>query len=296
MGDYPGFLGFTSKGVVAMHADWPTYPEEHGADIALLWLTAFPKHTAFKCIDDIDQCVLLLADEKVAEHKDLVSPRNLHVAIWHEDLLALAQQGYIEGVVNVSRRQWEVNKKARVLANVPPGGRLGVQFEDGTWMEIQWPSMDEYDDERQNWPEFQVGGIVVTDAGRARLAAVIHDFLDDGEEIGPRIAPLLKLGYFDTAVREGCIVLEQKLKTLLGSVDYGESLVEEFCDKMRERRYIEATVRTMRAQLRLAFKFIRNDVMHNYLDMDELTARSALFRIARFVRAIDHELTKWSSR
>ena len=46
--DHPGFFGITSQGVIAIHADWPMYPEEHGADLALLWLTALPQGTRFK--------------------------------------------------------------------------------------------------------------------------------------------------------------------------------------------------------------------------------------------------------
>ena len=53
---HPGFLGFTSQGVILIHADWPMYPEEHGSDLALLWLTAFPRGTSFPRIDDIDRC------------------------------------------------------------------------------------------------------------------------------------------------------------------------------------------------------------------------------------------------
>ena len=63
--DHPGFLGLTSRGVIEIHhGDWPVYPEEHGSDLALLWLTAFPEGTAFKRVDDIDRSILFLADVK----------------------------------------------------------------------------------------------------------------------------------------------------------------------------------------------------------------------------------------
>lgn len=28
--DHPGYFGMTSRGVIAIHADWPMYPFEHG--------------------------------------------------------------------------------------------------------------------------------------------------------------------------------------------------------------------------------------------------------------------------
>ena len=50
---HPGYLGLTSQGVIAIHADWPIYPEEHGSDLALIWLTSLPSNTKFKMIDEI---------------------------------------------------------------------------------------------------------------------------------------------------------------------------------------------------------------------------------------------------
>ena len=105
--EHPGFFGITSQGVIAIHADWPIYPEEHGWELALLWLTAFPQGTSFKRIDDIDRCNLFMARLKGSNLADPFDERNLHVAIWHEDLLALRERGFIEGVSPVSERRWE---------------------------------------------------------------------------------------------------------------------------------------------------------------------------------------------
>jgi len=45
--DHPGYLGFTSAGVVLLHADWPVYPVEHRWLVALASLGSFPDGTAF---------------------------------------------------------------------------------------------------------------------------------------------------------------------------------------------------------------------------------------------------------
>src|SRR5262245_54207233 len=112
--DHPGFFGLTSQGIIAIHADWPMYPEEHGSDLALLWLTAFPHGTRFERIDDIDRCNLFLADLKYSNRSDLFDERNLHVAIWHEDLLELARKGFVEGVSPITERRWEELKRAQL--------------------------------------------------------------------------------------------------------------------------------------------------------------------------------------
>lgn len=79
--DHPGYFGITSQGVIAIHADWPIYPEEHGADLALVWLTGFPQRTTFKRIDDIDLCNLFLINVKRSNQADPFDERNFHVAI-----------------------------------------------------------------------------------------------------------------------------------------------------------------------------------------------------------------------
>jgi hypothetical protein len=39
--DHPGYLGLTSEGVIAIHADWPIYPIEHGLGATVTSLGAF---------------------------------------------------------------------------------------------------------------------------------------------------------------------------------------------------------------------------------------------------------------
>lgn len=73
--DHPGYLGFTSAGVVAIHADWPVYPVEHGWLVALASLGSFPDGTAFSPLDDIDRCLLFLAGNVIADKADPSSRR-----------------------------------------------------------------------------------------------------------------------------------------------------------------------------------------------------------------------------
>jgi hypothetical protein len=61
--DHPGYFGITSRGVIAVHADWPMYPFEHGWAEALLALGSLPSATRFFQIDNIDKCFLFVAEE-----------------------------------------------------------------------------------------------------------------------------------------------------------------------------------------------------------------------------------------
>jgi hypothetical protein len=282
--DHPGFFGITSQGVIAIHADWPMYPEEHGADLALLWLTALPQGTRFKRLDDIDRCNLFIADVKCTNRANAFDERNLHVAVWHEDLLELRKRGFVEGVSPVSERRWQELRRAEF-----PSGPLYVQLGDGTFEEVQFPCLAEYDDDDLSWPEFSMGDITVTATGRAHVASVLSESTDDFAILGLRIQPLLELGFFDSAVREACIGLENRLKTWLTSDRWGDPLVEEFMARLCDvGDYPNTHMRVLRNQIRTAFKFIRNDFMHNFVDVDETQCRALLFRLARVQTAIDH--------
>lgn len=285
--DHPGYFGITSQGVIAIHADWPIYPEEHGPDLALMWLTAFPPGTAFKTIDDIDRCNLFLADVKCSNRSDPFDDRNFHVAVWNEDLLRLRSDAYIEGVTPTTPRRWEEIKRSEL-----PPGTLFTKLPDGTFLPVELPPLEEYeDDEDVSWPEFSTGGVLVTSKGRSHAASLLSDVPETQEILGDRINRLLALGFFDTSVREGCISLEHRIKTWLASDRWGDSLVEDFISKLRETgEYLESQLRVLRGEIRMAFKFIRNDFMHNFVDVDETQARAVLFRIARIQTVVD-ELT-----
>jgi hypothetical protein len=84
--DHPGFVGFTSRGVSAIHADWPIYPVDHGVANALRGLASYPLGTRFRLIDDIDRCALLVAEDFLIPNTEVSDSRNWHVAVWHEDL------------------------------------------------------------------------------------------------------------------------------------------------------------------------------------------------------------------
>lgn len=263
------------------------YPEEHGADLALLWLTAFPQGTRFKRIDDIDRCNLFMADVKCSNQADPFDERNLHVAVWHEDLLELRKRGFVDGLSPVSERRWEDLKRA----DLPPGP-LYIKLDDGTFKEVRLPSLTEYDEDDLSWPEFSTGEVAVTASGRSHVASLLSEASDDLAILGPRIRPLLELGFFDTAVREACVCLEHRLKTWLKSDRWGDSLVEEFMARLRDGgEYPNTHMRVLRGQIRTAFKFIRNDFMHNFVDVDETQCRAVLFRLARVQTVVDHVTT-----
>jgi hypothetical protein len=285
---HPGYFGLTSQGVIAIHADWPMYPEEHGADLALLWLTAFPQGTSFTSIDDIDRCNLFLVGVKCSNREDPFDQRNFHVAIWHKDLLELSSEGFVEGVSAVNARRWEEVNRSEL-----PAGDLYFKRSDGTMQAFSLPPLEDYCEDDMFWPEFAPGGIAVTASGRTQAASSLAQAAGDHTILGQRVQRLLGLSFFDIAVREACVALEHEIKTYLNSEKWGDALVEEFILRLRDGgRLLESHLRVLRAQIRTAFKFIRNDFMHNFVDIDDTQCRAILFRLARTKVVVDHLVLK----
>ncbi|WP_262391881.1 hypothetical protein [Nocardiopsis sp. CNR-923] len=92
-----GYGGSSGTLTLAIHADWPAYPCAPGGLHGLFDLAQFPEGTLFDPIDDIDRCVLFVAykydPKKPDRPKDPFSVDAYQVAIWHEDLLSLQEQG-----------------------------------------------------------------------------------------------------------------------------------------------------------------------------------------------------------
>ena len=168
----------------------------------------------------------------------------------------------------------------------PEGRRVGFRLPDGTFEEVT-PQLERYDDEILEWPSISTGRIVVTSRGRDGIREALRQTTDDISALGPRVTKLVELQYYDTAVREACVGLEHRLKTWLESDRWGDHLVEQFMARARDAKLHEGYERVLRGELRACFKFVRNDLMHNFVDMAEDQCRAALFRLVRAKHEID---------
>jgi hypothetical protein len=261
------------------------YPEEHGPDLPLLWLTAFPEGTHFKNIDEIDQCSLFMAMPPHPHPSDPFSERNFHVAIWNEDLIELHERGHVTGIDRtITARGW----RRRQLDKLSKGP-LFYETADGTLHEIDRRRYEEgYDDEDPYSVEVSREGIAVSTSGRAYIASVLRKTAEDFSLLSSRVPPLLKLGYFDIAVREACVSLEWQIKSTIGSSLWGNQLADAFIAQVRASGlFIDSFVKILRAKVRTAFKFIRNDYAHNLRDMDEITCKALLLRLSSVKRDLD---------
>jgi hypothetical protein len=279
---HPGYLGLTSQGVILIHANWPVYPEEHGPDIALIWLTVFPPKTVFKMISDIDRCNLFLAYTKRVKENEPFNKNNYHVAIWHEDLLNLQKHGFIDGVKAITERKWQELKRL-AYAN----SKIYIN-ENGKMKEITLPSLDEYDDEIYSWPEFHLGHIEVTFLGREYAQTALANSKFSILSLGKRVENLLTLHYYDAAIREACVSLEYKIKKWLNCELYGQPLVNLLVSRLEHNEMIiQSYSKVFCAQIKMMLNYIRNEYMHNLVDIDEIQCKAILVRLAIVNEQVD---------
>jgi hypothetical protein len=302
--EFVGYLGFTSQGVVAIHADWPAYPAEHGAGMALASFGSFPGGTRFQPISDIDRCLLFYV-HGYGQHKDLFSEEAFHVAAWHEDLLVLQEHDLVEGVEPLTERMWEERRRQEWRDDLrreaakqghtfddDPLLSVGWEGEDGQWHRARWDSLDDYDEEAFTWAAVnRTRGLRVTERGWAKLNSILADALVLPDSVRPRVQLLLDAEMYDTAVRELGVTIEWRLRQALGLTSEwlpGPKLVEAFIGRLRDpARYVQAYVKVLRGNLRTAFKFIRNEFAHRRIDLPKARAYALVARLAAVLADIE---------
>jgi hypothetical protein len=288
--DHPGNLGSVGGTLLTiLHADWPAYPEGNGPDFALFHLTAFPPDTEFLEVDDIDQCMLFMADVPGSDKENKFNERNFHVAVWHEDLLESCKHGWITGVAPTSEWGWKEAQWKKLKTQFPNGF-----YHSGQKYQLEPPNPEEnYLDDLPSYAILPNGKIKITVEGRNQVQKTIAaQNLDVAADVSPKVAKLLSIGYFDTCLREACVQLEHEVKQFLKTDEFGNKLVERLADHIgKSKKYLESFRRTYRQEMRSIFKIIRNNYMHNLVDADLAQAEVMLFRIAR-ARSFLKDLTR----
>lgn len=282
--NFPGFLGLTSQGVIAIHADWPMYPAEHGWEVALLSLGYHPPKTIFYQIDDIDRCILLFAGD-IQKAKDPFDENSFHVAIWHEDLIQLQSLGFVSGIIALVEYEWELHR----FTQTPKGAHV---FLNGQYLPIDHPTPPEPDENNYETPSWAVvteSGLTVTDKGYKALHQLLVNEKDNlNSDLMATVQPLMDIGKYDSAIRDACILIETQLRNIVKTNSYGMALTDQFFSKLfRSKKYIPAKLKVFRSEIKTAFKFIRNDYAHNLRSIEIDQCYAILWRLSEIYTALE---------
>ncbi|NTW70318.1 MAG: hypothetical protein HGB23_10835 [Chlorobiaceae bacterium] len=196
--------------------------------------------------------------------------------------------GFIRGVLPVTENAHVCDRWENIL-RVHNVEKIFVEI-DGEMQEVTAP-MREADDEEEprNWVLLPNKRVSVTHEGLEFIVNEIRGANPDfGATLSPSVVTLMNNRLYDTAVREGCVILEHSIKAKLGSNKWGDRLTDEFFEYLKdEKNVLESWLRTYSQELRTIFKIVRNVFMHNLITIDELTAIIHLFRISRAITAIN---------
>lgn len=306
-----GYLGYFHRGayVVAIHADWPTYPGA-GPMYALYDMGQLPHGTEFSLIDDIDQCCLFVASGRPPQ-VDEWSEEAFHVAAWHSDLADLANEYLIDGIVTASemeerrakleRDRADARHQIEISGGVIEDGPSGEEYvaQDGArcplsdyyyYSGIRSDDLLEEFDASDRRPDFLFPDysrfIRIMSPGWARLEEQLRH--ESAIQNFDRLKRLADLGLYDTAIREAGVFLETRLRTATGSKQYGIRLVDIYVRRLaRETRFNTASIRRIRTDLRSAFKFIRNEFAHQSIEVPQDRALALLSRLASLIELVE---------
>ena len=281
--DFPGYLGFTSQGVIAIHADWPMYPAEHGQEVALNSLGQFPRGSVFRLIDDIDQCWLFVRDNEPVVSGHPFGDNNFHAALWEEDAHELLRCGYIVGAYEITFGDWVERQRKRWEGRV-------WESSPGHFVPVPIPGPDDFGDEHESLRLIVADtGIQLTTTGWSELQRRLAERMDSLHPlILDHAVPIARIAHFDAAVREACVQLEARLRAIVRHNSSGQALVEKFIHKLNSSgKFVSAYVKVLRGELRTAFKFVRNDFMHELKTIGETECFAILSRVSALQRKLD---------
>jgi hypothetical protein len=287
----------TSKGVIAIHADWPLYQLDHGVMTALESFGSYPAGTRFRLLDDIDRCALFVR-EPAADGADAFDPqKSWHAVAWHEDLLEAADAGYLLGVERLTEREFEERRRDSMRASIrelgntlegDPLDHLLVEI-DGEMRPFALPPLDEYDDDDEDWLGV-TGSVEVTPSGWTALNEHLGSAFGIPESVQDRTLPLLALGRFDTVVRELGAILETRMgeSIKVDSRTYGLTLVNAYAARVSASDNMpNAYGRFVAGELRTTMAFVRNEFAHQVADIPRPRGLALVTRMCRAVEIIE---------
>jgi hypothetical protein len=300
---FPGYLGWTSKGVVAIHADWPAYPWEHGWEEALLTLGEFPVGTKFRCQENIDRCCLFVADEIPGQYSFRRGTK-FHIAIWIDDIVELGEMQLVDGVkfeYDLSPDQIHMKRQVgpEFYEQVQNGLRIGYMI-DGQFRESRTVATEgEYDygfdllevgylNAADHLAIFEGDEITLRSDAEARLDRLAQSRLYIPPSLQDRILALLGAGLFDSAIRDLGAALERQMRTTTHSRLYGHQLVDHYIEFVNASGVmISSHLKTLHTNLKTGMTFVRNEFAHDLVALEPPRGSSLVSRMCRLVTALE---------
>mgnify|MGYP003663411828 CR=1 FL=1 len=312
---------FEYQGIHHISDDAPMFPTGEGWENSLFNLATYPKGTKLFEIETIGAIVTFLTNKKIDNLKsDIWNEKNLHTAIYVDDLIELFGMGYVYGLKPITQFKYELNQFNTMLKNgyklnengdidaysKSPDGRfekhtiikpkiekyvcdyLGEDWDEDCREEL----IREY--ETDNKPCIEISdNIGITEKGYSKYLQLSQHF-EIPNRINSLIKPLIKIEYFDAAIREVSVLFEDMIKKFHNSDLIGWRLIDFHIKKCIEANEMNnnAGIKIYRQELRTTSSFIRNEFMHNRVNIDKENFYAILFRQCNLFRLMEQAFTK----
>lgn len=312
---------FDYQGIHQISDDVPMFPTGEGWQNSLFNLATYPKGTKLFEIETIGAIVSFLTNKKSqCLQSDIWNEKNLHSAIYVDDLIKLFDLGYISGITPITEYRYDLNQFNKMLKN---GFKLNKNGDIDTFAKfpggktkkhtIVKPKIEKYvcdylgedwnEEDRQeliseyesdNKPFIEIfDGIEITEKGFTKYLELSQHF-DIPERINDLVEPLIKIEYYDTAIREVSVLFEDMIKKFHNSNLMGWRLIDYHITKCIEANGMNnnAGIKVYRQELRTANSFIRNEFMHNRVNVNKENFNAILFRQSNLFRLMEQAFIK----
>jgi len=285
-----GIIWYDSGSIIEMiHADWEAYPIGNTIESALENLSWYKTDTKFYKINDIDGAILFVNKNPKELRKQKLDPfskRYYHIALWHSNLIELHDKGFINGVKPLTAYQYELMRYNNWIEalNLRVDENYYVHYPDGTKYKTNpKPSLETHDNTDLIYVDIPEGYINLTPHGIQEINKPIKKF-SFNQQLSERVNPLMKIEYYDSAVREASILVEITLKEINNTNLFGLKLVDSHYNNLISRIGQETAYHKFyRSLLRSSVSFIRNEYAHNFPITNQNRAKRLLLLFSKII-------------
>src|SRR6478735_1034614 len=95
---------FDYQGINHISDETPIFPSGEGLEISLINLANYPYKTEFYEIETVGAIVTFLTTQRPKNNEENKwDENNFHIAIYVDDIIELSENGYVEGIIPISK-------------------------------------------------------------------------------------------------------------------------------------------------------------------------------------------------
>lgn len=306
---------FNYQGLFSFKDTMKTYPLGDGVEASLYAIAAFPKYSKLYKIEMYGQNLAFFINKNpIHVEDDVWNDRYNRIAIFVDNLQELHENGFINGVSMITKFEEDQIKYNNYLKQgLKPNENGEIEYAYNLIggkkhiLKKKRPLLDEYliaeyglfeEHEREEIKEEYFENlsdlvsirsyIQLTEAGWSKYFEYAN-YIEFPKRISNITTPLLKIGQYETAVREVAVEIEDMIKKFHNTKKYGRKLIDYHinqCIRCNDDNY-NAGIKVYATELKMNNDFVRNKYVHERVSADKNTHKALLIRQAYLFSLIE---------